>query len=95
MVEGGRAENQALLEQPFDYIFFTGSVAVGRHVMEMAARNLTPVTLELGGKSPVIVTADADLPLAARRILSASCSTPDRPAWPPTTCWWTGRYRSS
>ena len=50
VVEGGRAENQALLEQPFDYIFFTGSVAVGRHVMEMAARNLTPVTLELGGK---------------------------------------------
>lgn len=68
VVEGGRAENQALLEQPFDFIFFTGSPAVGRHVMEMAARNLTPVVLELGGKSPVIVTADADLPLAARRI---------------------------
>lgn len=68
VVEGGRAENQALLEQPFDFIFFTGSPAVGRHVMEMAAQNLTPVVLELGGKSPVIVTADADLPLAARRI---------------------------
>ena len=84
VVEGGRAENQALLEQPFDYIFFTGSVAVGRHVMEMAARNLTPVTLELGGKSPVIVTADADLPLAARRIIfgkllnaGQTCVAPD------------------
>ncbi len=84
MVQGGRAENQALLEQPFDYIFFTGSVAVGRHVMGVAARNLTPVTLELGGKSPVIVTATADLSLAARRIIfgkllnaGQTCVAPD------------------
>lgn len=68
VVQGGREENQALLEQPFDYIFFTGSPAVGRYVMEMASRHLTPVTLELGGKSPCIVTSTADLKTAARRI---------------------------
>ena len=67
-VEGGRAENQALFEEKFDYIFFTGSVAVGKVVMEAAAKHLTPVTLELGGKSPVIVDKTADLKLAARRI---------------------------
>ena len=68
VVEGGRAENEALLEQKFDYIFFTGSVAVGRLVMEKAARWLTPVTLELGGKSPCIIDQTADLPLAAKRL---------------------------
>ena len=68
VVEGGRAENQALLEQEFDYIFFTGSPAVGREVMAAGAKNLTPVTLELGGKSPVIVDSTTDIPLAARRI---------------------------
>lgn len=68
VVEGGRAENQALLEQKFDYIFFTGSVAVGKVVMEAAAKHLTPVTLELGGKSPVIVDKTADIRLAAKRI---------------------------
>ena len=68
VVEGGRGENRALLEQKFDYIFFTGSPAVGREVMAAGAKNLTPVTLELGGKSPVIVDATADIPLAARRI---------------------------
>lgn len=68
VVEGGRAENRALLEQKFDYIFFTGSPAVGREVMAAGAKNLTPVTLELGGKSPVIVDSTADIPLAARRI---------------------------
>ena len=61
VVEGGRAENQALLEQDFDYIFFTGGKTVGRLVMEKAAAHLTPVTLELGGKSPCIVCASADL----------------------------------
>ena len=50
-VEGGRDQNTALLKQPFDYIFFTGSVAVGKQVMEKASRHLTPVTLELGGKA--------------------------------------------
>ena len=68
VVEGGRAENQALLSQRFDYIFFTGGVSVGREVMRRASEHLTPVTLELGGKSPCIVDATAKLSLAARRI---------------------------
>ena len=68
VVEGGRAENAALLDEKFDYIFFTGSVSVGKLVMERAARHLTPVSLELGGKSPVIVDETANIPLAARRI---------------------------
>lgn len=67
-VEGGRAENAALLDERFDYIFFTGSVEVGRLVMERASRNLTPVSLELGGKSPVIVEKSADIKLAAKRV---------------------------
>lgn len=87
VVEGGRAENQVLLDLPFDYIFFTGSPSVGRFVMERAAARLTPVTLELGGKSPVIVVGDADLPLAAGGSSSESCSTRVRPAWPPTMFW--------
>lgn len=68
VVEGGREQNSALLEETFDYIFFTGSVEVGKVVMEAAAKHLTPVTLELGGKSPVIVDETANLKLAARRI---------------------------
>jgi aldehyde dehydrogenase (NAD+) len=68
VVEGGVETAQALLEQHFDYIFFTGSTAVGRIVAEAAAKQLTPVTLELGGKSPAIVAADANLDLAARQI---------------------------
>ena len=55
VVEGGRQENQALLNVKFDYIFFTGSVNVGKYVMEKASAHLTPVSLELGGKSPCIV----------------------------------------
>ena len=68
VVEGGRAENQALLHQRFDYIFFTGGVAVGKEVMRAASEHLTPVTLELGGKSPCLVDATADLDVAARRL---------------------------
>ncbi len=68
VVEGGREQNAALLEERFDYIFFTGSPAVGRLVMESAAKHLTPITLELGGKSPVIVDKTANLKVAARRI---------------------------
>ena len=68
VVEGGRAENTALLEQRFDYIFFTGGVTVGKLVMEKASRHLTPVTLELGGKSPCIVEESANLKIAARRL---------------------------
>jgi aldehyde dehydrogenase (NAD+) len=68
VVEGGVPETTALLEQRYDHIFFTGSTNVGRVVMRAAAEHLTPVTLELGGKSPAIVAADADLDVAARRI---------------------------
>jgi aldehyde dehydrogenase (NAD+) len=68
VVEGGVQANQELLSQDFDYIFFTGSTRVGKIVMEAAAKNLTPVTLELGGKSPCIVDESADLETAARRI---------------------------
>lgn len=68
VVEGGRSENTELLEQRFDYIFFTGSVNVGKLVMEKASRYLTPVTLELGGKSPCIVDDAKSLKLAAKRI---------------------------
>ena len=83
-VDGGREENQALLDEKFDYIFFTGSKHVGRFVMEKASKNLTPVTLELGGKSPVVVEKDADISLASRRIVfgkflncGQTCVAPD------------------
>lgn len=68
VVTGGREENSRLLECKFDYIFFTGSKAVGREVMRRASEHLIPVTLELGGKSPCIVDETADLPMAAKRI---------------------------
>lgn len=67
-VSGGRLENEYLLNQKFDYIFFTGSKNVGKYVMEKASQNLTPVTLELGGKSPCLVEKSANLKLAAKRI---------------------------
>jgi aldehyde dehydrogenase (NAD+) len=68
VVQGGRETNTILFAQHFDIIFFTGSPKVGRVVMKAAAENLTPVILELGGKSPCIVDADADIDIAARRI---------------------------
>lgn len=68
VVQGGRKENAALLEQRFDYIFFTGSVEVGKLVLEKAAKHVTPVTLELGGKSPCIVDKTANIKMAAKRI---------------------------
>jgi aldehyde dehydrogenase (NAD+) len=68
VVEGGIETSTALLEEKSDYIFFTGSVPVGKVIMEAAAKHLTPVTLELGGKSPCIVHEDANLKLAAKRI---------------------------
>ena len=68
VVTGGVVETTALLEETFDHIFYTGNGTVGRIVMTAAAKHLTPVTLELGGKSPVIVAADADIDVAARRI---------------------------
>ncbi|KOP66614.1 aldehyde dehydrogenase [Bacillus sp. FJAT-18019] len=67
-VEGGPEVSESLLNQPMDYIFFTGSTKVGRIVMEAASKQLTPVTLELGGKSPCIVHEDAPLALASSRI---------------------------
>lgn len=68
VVEGGIEANQELLDQSFDKIFFTGSSRVGRIVMEKAAQHLTPVTLEMGGKSPAVVHKDAEIKTAARRI---------------------------
>jgi len=66
--KGGRDVNKALLEEKYDYICFTGSPYLGRIVMEKASKNLTPITLELGGKSPCIVDKDVDIDLTARRI---------------------------
>ena len=84
VVAGGRAENKALLEQRFDKIFFTGGKTVGREVLRHAAEYLTPVTLELGGKSPCIVDKSAKIPLAAKRIVfgkylncGQTCVAPD------------------
>ena len=84
VINGDVATSQALLEQKFDYIFYTGNGNVGKYVMEKAALHLTPVTLELGGKSPVIVTHTAPLRLAARRIVfgkflncGQTCIAPD------------------
>ncbi len=84
VVTGGRAENTALLDTHFDYIFFTGSMAVGREVMKKASSNLTPVTLELGGKSPCIVDKTANLKLTAKRLVfgkylncGQTCVAPD------------------
>ena len=68
VVQGGVETSQALLNEQLDYIFFTGSVPVGKIIMEAAAKHLTPVTLELGGKSPCIVHEDANLRLSAKRI---------------------------
>lgn len=68
LVEGDAEVSTELLRQPFDHIFFTGSPGVGKIVMEAAAKQLIPVTLELGGKSPCIVHRDADIALAARRV---------------------------
>lgn len=67
-VPGGADVSQALLKEKWDYIFFTGGETVGKIVMTAAAKNLTPLTLELGGKSPCIVDVNVDLPVAARRI---------------------------
>lgn len=84
VVTGGRAENDSLLNEHFDYIFFTGSQAVGKEVMKRASAFLTPVTLELGGKSPCIVEKSANIKLAAKRIVfgkylncGQTCVAPD------------------
>lgn len=84
VITGGRAENTCLLNEHFDYIFFTGSESVGKEVMRLAAEHLTPVTLELGGKSPCIVEKSANIKLAAKRIVfgkylncGQTCVAPD------------------
>ena len=84
VVTGGRAENQALLDEKFDFIFFTGSTAVGREVLRYAAENLTPAVLELGGKTPCIVDKSSNIPLSAKRIVfgkflncGQTCVAPD------------------
>ena len=84
VVMGGRQENSCLLQEHFDYIFFTGSQAVGKEVMRHASEHLTPVTLELGGKSPCIVDKSANIKLAAKRIVfgkylncGQTCVAPD------------------
>ncbi|WP_327177276.1 aldehyde dehydrogenase family protein [Streptomyces sp. NBC_01335] len=84
VVEGGVAETTALLEERFDHVFYTGNGTVGRIVMAAAAKHLTPVTLELGGKSPVFVDRDTDLKAVAARLASGkflnagqTCVAPD------------------
>ena len=84
VIEGGVEETTEILKLKFDKIFFTGSTKVGKIVYEAAAKNLTPVTLELGGKSPVIVTSSADFEVAAKRIIwgkflngGQTCVAPD------------------
>ncbi|WP_434784385.1 aldehyde dehydrogenase family protein [Paenibacillus terrae] len=84
VIEGEKEVTSALINAPFDYIFFTGSVGVGKIVMEAAAKNLVPVTLELGGKSPVIVDRSAKIEMAAKRIIwgkmmntGQTCIAPD------------------
>ncbi|HEY9638830.1 MAG TPA: aldehyde dehydrogenase [Coleofasciculaceae cyanobacterium] len=84
VVEGGIEASQALLDEKFDHIFFTGGTAIGKIVMQAAAKHLTPVTLELGGKSPCIVDAEVHIEYAAKRIVwgkfinaGQTCIAPD------------------
>ena len=83
-IEGDACITEELLQEKFDYIFFTGSQRIGKSVMTAAAKNLTPVTLELGGKSPVIIDSSADIYTAAKRIIwgktvnnGQTCIAPD------------------
>ena len=84
LIKGDHSTNEYLLDQKFDYIFFTGSPKVGKYVMQKAAEHLTPVSLELGGKNPCVVAADARLDFAAKRIAwgklincGQTCVSPD------------------
>lgn len=84
VIEGGKETSQLLLEENLDYIFYTGRTAVGKIIMEKASRNLTPVTLELGGKSPCVVDTDINIQVTARRIAwgkflndGQTCTAPD------------------
>ena len=82
---GGPEVGAAFSALPFDHLFYTGSTEVGRRVMRAAAENLTPVTLELGGKSPCIIGRDAALPTAAERIATGKLLNAAKPASPPIT----------
>ncbi|WP_051019764.1 aldehyde dehydrogenase family protein [Mycobacterium paraintracellulare] len=110
VVEGDAATTQTLLSAGFDHAFFTGGTEVGRKIMAAAAPTLTPVTLELGGKSPAIVTADADVAVTARRLAytkfinsGQTCIAPDYVLVEPTVadelvdeiCLWVERFRSA
>ncbi|MEE3754973.1 aldehyde dehydrogenase family protein [Mycobacterium intracellulare] len=110
VVEGDAATTQTLLSAGFDHAFFTGGTEVGRKIMAAAAPTLTPVTLELGGKSPAIVTADADVVVTARRLAytkfinsGQTCIAPDYVLVEPTVgdelvdeiCLWVERFRSA
>lgn len=84
VIEGGIEETTSLLKHPFNYIFYTGSTAVGKIIMRAATENLTPLALELGGKSPTIIEKDANLKMAAKRIVwgkflngGQTCVAPD------------------
>ena len=84
MIDGDHSVSDYLLDQKFDYIFFTGSPGIGKYVMQKASQNLTPFSLELGGKNPCVVAADARLDLAAKRIVwgkflncGQTCVSPD------------------
>ena len=84
VINGGAQIGQAFAELPFDHLFFTGSTTVGRKIALAAAANLTPITLELGGKSPALINADADLAALAPRLVAGkllnagqTCIAPD------------------
>lgn len=83
-IEGDACITEELLQEKFDYIFFTGSQRIGKSVMTAAAKNLTPVTLELGGKSPVIIDSSADIHTAAKRIVWERLSITVKPVLPLT-----------
>jgi aldehyde dehydrogenase (NAD+) len=95
VVEGGIDETTARLEQRFDHIFYTGNGRVGRIVMAAAGQHLAPVTLELGGKSPVIVDQSANLEVAAKRIAVGKFAIAGQACIAPTTSSSTGTSKTS
>ena len=80
-VEGDYKQSIKLIEQNFDHIFFTGSTETGKSIMKLAAKNLTPLTLELSGTNPVIIFKNANLEVAAKRIVWANFLILVNPAW--------------
>ncbi len=86
IVEGGADVAAAFAALPFDHLLFTGSTAVGRLVMQAAAANLTPLTLELGGKSPTLILEDADLDQAVARVMSGKSVNAGQTCIAPIMC---------